>query len=110
MNILNKLICRSNLIIFISNMKLTKNHIDLLEEMNALAINVIETSGRTVDDFKIGFHAIPHMDRLHMHVISKDFQSRCLKTKVHWNSFNTEFFLSTECKLYIKSYIIYLYA
>jgi aprataxin len=28
-----------------------------------------------------------------MHLISQDFDSPCLKTKRHWNSFTTEFFL-----------------
>jgi aprataxin len=28
-----------------------------------------------------------------MHVISQDFSSPCLKTKKHWNSFTTKFFV-----------------
>ena len=43
---------------------------------------------------RIGFHAKPSMDHLHLHVISSDFVSSCLKTKKHWNSFNTKHFLS----------------
>lgn len=78
--------------------QLTRDHIKLLEEMKLLAVNVIETTGHPVDEFNIGFHAAPSMDRLHMHVISKDFHSPCLKTKQHWNTFNTKYFLSTECK------------
>src|SRR5205823_5305142 len=31
--------------------------------------------------------------QLHMHVISTDFQSPCLRNKVHWNSFTTPFFI-----------------
>ena len=42
----------------------------------------------------MGFHAIPSMAQVHMHVISQDFDSPCLKTKRHWNSFNTEYFIS----------------
>ena len=34
------------------------------------------------------------MDLLHLHVISKDFVSTYLKTKKHWNSFNTKNFLN----------------
>ncbi|XP_076241304.1 aprataxin [Calliopsis andreniformis] len=44
-------------------------------------------------EFLIGYHAVPSMQRLHLHVISTDFNSPCLKTKYHWNSFTTPFFL-----------------
>ena len=43
-----------------------------------------------------GFHSIPSMQRLHLHVISQDFDAVPLKTKKHWNSFTTPFFLSPE--------------
>ena len=44
-------------------------------------------------EFQVGFHAIPSMNQVHMHIISRDFISSALKTKKHWNSFTTEFFL-----------------
>lgn len=31
-----------------------------------------------------------------MHVVSKDFDSPCLKHKKHWNSFNTDFLVTAE--------------
>lgn len=34
----------------------------------------------------------PSMRQLHLHVISQDFDSKHLKNKKHWNSFNTAFF------------------
>jgi len=37
-----------------------------------------------------------HDRHLHMHVISKDFDSEFLKTKKHWNSFTTAFFLPVD--------------
>lgn len=58
--------------------------------------------------FRIGFHAIPSMSLLHLHLIrfsphscvrnkliiaSDDFISDSLKNKKHWNSFNTDFFV-----------------
>lgn len=46
----------------------------------------------------IGYHAVPSMQRLHLHVISTDFNSPCLKTKYHWNSFTTPFFLHSAGK------------
>ncbi|KAI9140102.1 HIT-like domain-containing protein [Paraphysoderma sedebokerense] len=43
--------------------------------------------------FKCGVHAIPSMTNLHVHIISQDFASDCLKNKKHWNSFTTDFFV-----------------
>lgn len=74
-------------------MQLSSDDIDLLQEMRLLATNIIELNDRTNDEFKIGFHADPSMQQLHLHVISIDFNSSCLKTKRHWNSFNTDFFI-----------------
>ncbi|OAQ26582.1 HIT-like protein [Linnemannia elongata AG-77] len=47
-------------------------------------------------DFKMGFHVIPSMSQLHLHVISQDFCSPRLKNAAHWNSFNTGFFIPPE--------------
>ena len=44
-------------------------------------------------EFRLGYHARPSMGQLHLHVVSQDFVSDALKTKRHWNSFNTEFFV-----------------
>ncbi|KAK4686475.1 aprataxin, partial [Tremellales sp. Uapishka_1] len=38
----------------------------------------------------IGFHAIPSMKHLHLHVISDDMSSVALKTKKHYNSFRPD--------------------
>ncbi|ODV63029.1 DNA 5'-adenosine monophosphate hydrolase [Ascoidea rubescens DSM 1968] len=44
--------------------------------------------------FKVGFHAIPSLSNLHVHVISKDNLSERLKTKKHYISFNSPFLLN----------------
>lgn len=49
--------------------------------------------------FLVGFHAIPSMKQLHMHAISTDFRSPSLKTKTHWNSFHTPFFMPIDAVL-----------
>eukprot|EP00891_Asterochloris_glomerata_P006087 jgi/Astpho2/6087/Aster-04034 len=46
-----------------------------------------------VGPFKLGFHSVPSMRQLHLHVISQDFNSISLKNKKHWNTFTTAFFL-----------------
>ncbi|KAI0306390.1 HIT-like domain-containing protein [Multifurca ochricompacta] len=46
-------------------------------------------------DLWIGFHAVPSMVHLHLHVISSDLTAPGLKTKRHYNSFSpcTSFFV-----------------
>ena len=46
--------------------------------------------------FHFGFHAVPSMKHLHMHVISQDLDSSSLKNKKHWNSFTTDFFMDAD--------------
>merc|ERR1719427_952335 len=53
----------------------------------------ILTQKESGTEFKIGFHAVPSMNLLHLHVVSTDFDSPCLKNKRHWNSFTSEFFI-----------------
>ena len=43
-----------------------------------------------------GFHAIPSLTPLHLHLVSSDFDSACLKHKKHWNSFTTAFFVPPD--------------
>lgn len=47
----------------------------------------------------MGFHAIPSMLQLHLHVISQDFDSPALKQPKHWRSFATEFFRPVDTVL-----------
>lgn len=70
--------------------KLNRSHVNLLEDFGQMYKKIQEDEDYS---FKVGFHAVPSMQRLHMHIISTDMVSPCLKTKIHWNSFTTEFFL-----------------
>ncbi|KAG6444824.1 aprataxin [Manduca sexta] len=73
--------------------KLDKSHIRLLEEFGSVYKELNESAEV---ELKAGFHAVPSMQRLHMHIISRDMISPCLKTKAHWNSFTTKFFRPYE--------------
>ncbi|KAG5490493.1 hypothetical protein JKF63_00613 [Porcisia hertigi] len=44
--------------------------------------------------FIAGFHSLPSLPMLHLHVLSMDLDSPYLKTKKHYNSFATFFFLT----------------
>ena len=83
----------------ISNLKsLTSSHLDLLKHVydrgRAQAAKITTTEPGV--QFRYGYHAVPSMARLHMHVISQDFDSPCLKHKKHWNSFTTDFFMDAD--------------
>lgn len=83
----------------ISNLyKLKKEHIGLIEEFGEMYKQLQNESSYKL---KAGFHAVPSMTKLHMHIISTDMISPCLKTKVHWNSFTTNFFLLYEGNIII---------
>ncbi|GAD91708.1 conserved hypothetical protein [Paecilomyces variotii No. 5] len=43
-----------------------------------------------------GIHAHPSMNHLHIHVLSVDRHSECLKHKKHYNSFSTPFFIDID--------------
>ncbi|KAF6845364.1 HIT domain-containing protein [Colletotrichum musicola] len=40
-----------------------------------------------------GIHAHPSMNHLHVHVLSREMHSECLKHRKHYNSFNTPFLI-----------------
>jgi aprataxin len=51
-------------------------------------------AGRDWDaEVKVGVHAHPSMNHLHVHVLSRDMHSPCLKHAKHYNSFNTPFLI-----------------
>ena len=75
-----------------------KEEIQMLLRMKSSADKLIKDlnakeEGQGGIEFKVGFHAIPSMRQLHMHVISKDLQAEGMKKKEHWNSFTTKFFI-----------------
>lgn len=47
-------------------------------------------------EIKVGIHSVPSMHHLHIHVISRDMHSPCLRHKKHYNSFNTPFFVALD--------------
>jgi len=74
--------------------KVGKEHLATLKHLQSVGEKLaVETSSEA--PFRLGYHAVASMQRLHLHVISQDFDSPCLKTKKHWNSFTTDFFVSS---------------
>lgn len=80
----------------IPNMKSLKpEHIPLLKHLEEEGRKIAKKSSDVLD-FRYGYHAIPSMSHIHLHVISQDFDSPCLKTKKHWNSFTTAYFIDSQ--------------
>lgn len=75
---------------------LTRAHGDLLRHLESVGWSIIEKHGLPKKDFRLGYHAIPSMIQLHLHVISQDFVSDKLKNKRQWNSFATDFFVESS--------------
>lgn len=79
-------------------------HISILKHMKKVSIDFIDdfVDGLCDEDVKkhriqMGFHAVPSLKQLHLHIISTDFDSPCLKTRKHWISFtNKDFFLEID--------------
>jgi len=47
-------------------------------------------------ELRVGIHAHPSMNHLHIHIISRDMHSDRLKHRKHYNSFNTNFFIPLD--------------
>ncbi|PSN39836.1 Aprataxin [Blattella germanica] len=74
--------------------KVSKEQLNLLKHMDEQGHKLAEKYSDS--HFKLGYHAEASMSRLHLHVISDDFRSACLKTKKHWNTFTTDFFVPSS--------------
>lgn len=74
---------------------------DLRHEHQSLIVHMLELatwlSGQLraqipeLAPLRCGFHAVPTMRRLHLHLVSIDHDSQQLKRKRHWISFNSDF-------------------
>nr|XP_046270843.1 aprataxin isoform X2 [Scatophagus argus] len=82
----------------ISSLKaLREEHCDLLKHMQQVADQMVQQCPDAKWlRFRMGYHAIPSMSHVHLHVISQDFDSPCLKNKKHWNSFTTDYFIESH--------------
>jgi len=47
-------------------------------------------------EVRVGIHAHPSMNHLHVHVMSVDRYSECMRPRKHYNSFATPFFIELE--------------
>ena len=78
--------------------ELTRKNLDLLRHMHGVAEGLVSRikSREPSLEFKFGYHAVPSLRRLHMHVVSCDFSSWRMRRKHHWNTFNTKYFMPSS--------------
>lgn len=50
--------------------------------------------------FKIGYHSIPSLHPLHLHILSSDYDSSCITARKHITSFSSPFFVTSEALEY----------
>lgn len=75
---------------------LTVGHLPMLQEMQTLANGIMAAAADVVPcrRWLVGFHAVPSLFHLHCHVLTVDWErSASWKTKKHYNSFTTKFFV-----------------
>lgn len=86
----------------VSLASLEAQHVPLLRHMVSVAdgyaryLKELDASRYSRLRFITGFHALPSLPMLHLHLLSMDLDSPCLKTKKHYNSFATFFFLTSD--------------
>lgn len=76
--------------------QLKREHLPLLDHMMDLANDVIKQQQLSPSDFRIGFKIDSFMNRLNMHVISNDFYSSSMRRIQHWNTFNSDLFITFQ--------------
>lgn len=78
--------------------ELSRDKIALLEHIHQVAADFISRVHQKEPalKFRFGYHAVPSMRRLHLHIISQDFDSPRLYKQHHWNIFNTEYFIESQ--------------
>ncbi|XP_064549832.1 aprataxin-like protein isoform X2 [Drosophila montana] len=75
---------------------LKREHLALLDHMMDLANEIIEQQPLPSSNFRVGFKIDAFMNRLNMHVISDDFYSSFMRRIQHWNTFNTDLFITFQ--------------
>lgn len=77
-------------------LSLSSQHCELVEHMKSFAEARIKPLQNDGVDFRLGFHSVPSMRQLHLHVVSTDLSGTGMKQKKHWNSFTTDFFVGVD--------------
>ncbi|CAM9712328.1 unnamed protein product [Scytosiphon promiscuus] len=65
-------------------------HLPSLRQLHALGVAIAEAlSQQGAGEVRCGYHGIPSLEPLHLHIISQDFDSARMTKRKHWNGFTT---------------------
>lgn len=73
---------------------LQPSHLDEMKEFHTLGRNIatnLESYDQSIS-MKLGYHAVPSFEPLHLHIISSDLNSKCITKKKHVISFTSPLF------------------
>ena len=74
-------------------------HLPALQALHNIAVAIGEALSLQASSpvsFRVGYHAVPSLRPMHIHIISEDFSSDCLKNKKHYQSFCFPFFIPVQ--------------
>lgn len=74
-------------------------HLPRLQALHAIASTIarqLQQREGGGEEVRLGYHALPSLRPLHLHLVSQDFDSPHLKNKKHWNTFTSRFFVSPQ--------------
>merc|ERR1712228_361718 len=78
------------------------SHIEMIEGLLArskwIELGLMKRN-KNINRMKCGFHAIPSMNQLHLHLLSDDMDSINLKNKKHFHSFTSPYFIPGKVML-----------
>ena len=75
---------------------LDASSLQLVRDLQRRAEHLLLNLPSSAPSFLVGFHALPSLYPLHLHVLSSELDSPHLKHKKHYNSFTTAFFLTLD--------------
>eukprot|EP00927_Polykrikos_kofoidii_P041778 TRINITY_DN35628_c0_g1_i1.p1 TRINITY_DN35628_c0_g1~~TRINITY_DN35628_c0_g1_i1.p1 ORF type:complete len:380 (-),score=41.94 TRINITY_DN35628_c0_g1_i1:11-1150(-) len=72
-------------------------HLPMLRKLAAYTAWVIHGISEMSDlGWACGLHSVPSLRQLHVHVLSRDFNSPCMKNAKHYNSFQAPFLVALD--------------
>merc|ERR1712228_1139016 len=78
------------------------SHIEMIEGLLArskwIELGLMKRN-KNINRMKCGFHAIPSMNQIHLHLLSDDMDSINLKNKKHFHSFTSPYFIPGKVML-----------
>eukprot|EP01059_Diplonema_ambulator_P026233 TRINITY_DN43470_c0_g1_i1.p1 TRINITY_DN43470_c0_g1~~TRINITY_DN43470_c0_g1_i1.p1 ORF type:complete len:383 (+),score=23.21 TRINITY_DN43470_c0_g1_i1:66-1214(+) len=80
--------------------EITSKHADAIGNLHRLGASIIKHLKATGTyknyDFQMGYHCTPSLRPLHLHIMTTDLSSDCLKNRKHYSSFCPPYFIAAS--------------